>query len=111
MKKPYIYFKYSDHPITEKSCSLAFLETQSIRRPASGTPIKWQSTKIYHKLIQIKWSEILHLVKSKFLRDPNLLFGFKGRKLRLFTISFNPIVLVGRWQPVAALWALVGHRG
>lgn len=48
-----------------KSCSLAFLESQSIRRPESDTPVKHQNTKIYHKAIQIKRSEVLHLLKSQ----------------------------------------------
>lgn len=103
VKKTYTDSEYLDQPITEKSCSLALLKIQSTRRPESGTPTKHQSTKIYHKVSQIKRSEILHLVKTKSLEDPHFQFGFKGRGLQLFAFSFHPLPPAERWQLVAAL--------
>lgn len=57
----------------------------------------------------------MHLLQSKSLREPDFLFGFKGRELQLFATSFHPLAPVGRWQPVAALpeaglGVMVGHR-
>ena len=112
MKKTSVYFQYLDQPIIGKSYCLAFPETWSIRRPESRTLLKCQSTKFYHKLTQIKWSQVLHLVKPKCLRDLDFLFGLRGRITALCHF-FPPD---GRWQPVAALpeaglEAVVRHWG
>lgn len=114
VKETYIYFKYLDQPITEKSCSLTFLEIQSIRRPESGTPTKHQSSKIYLKLSQIEWSEVLHLVKIKSLEDPHFLFGFKGRELQLSAFLSTLSHQQGGdswWLPCPRLGTMMGNRG
>lgn len=114
MRKTYVYFKYLDQPITEKSCSIYLSLSLSLSDqrvihppryiwPESDTPTKHRSTKIYLKLSQIKWSEVLHLVKTKSLEDPHFLFGFKDRELQLFAFSFHPLPPAGRWQLVPAL--------
>lgn len=106
-----MYFKYFNQPrfytIFYRILQKILLPVNSVNKETRDRIfIKCQTTKIYHKLTQRKWSEVLYPVKSKSLIHPDFPSGLKGRELQLFSVSFTPLhpwESVSQWLPCLRL--------